>query len=203
MVDRAPLERVCAEMYRGFESPSLRQFFTHQNMLNTLAKLASKPSDKNIRLIRGIFALIVIAVIYFGYDVTTVNFNLPDETKLALYAFPLLGLVRSIVDPGLMRKKMWKWTITGTGVLMLLISLFLIDDKVLVSNPVDVQVVSGEGVSIDDLVGSQKKQPFSLSTDNFFAFFGIMLLFVGFFLNNKNITTKNERHAEKVNKIRV
>jgi hypothetical protein len=137
-------------------------------MLNTLSKLASKPSDKNIRLIRGIFALILIAVIYFGYDATTVNFNLPDETKLALYAFPLLGLIRSIVDPGLMRKKMWKWTITGTGVFMILISLFLIDDKIPVTNPVDVQVVSGEGISVDDIVGATEKKSFSLSTDNFF-----------------------------------
>lgn len=86
---------------------------------------------------------------------------------------------------------------------MILISLFLIDDKIPVTNPVDVQVVSGEGISVDDIVGATEKKSFSLSTDNFFWFFGTLLLFVGFFLNNKNITTKNERHAEKVTKIRV
>lgn len=97
-------------------------------MLNTLAKLASKPSDRNIRLIRGIFSLFLIAVIYFGFDVTEVNFGLPQEIKTVLYLFPALGLVRSIVDPGIMRKKMWKWTITGIGVMMMLLSIFLLDD---------------------------------------------------------------------------
>jgi hypothetical protein len=59
-------------------------------MLNTLAKLAQKPSDKNIRITRVVFALILIAVIYFGYDVTTVNWGLPSELKYALYLFPII-----------------------------------------------------------------------------------------------------------------
>ena len=73
-------------------------------MLNTLAKLAQKPSDKNIRITRVVFALILIAIIYFGYDVTAVNFGLPSELKYALYLFPAIGLIRGLLDPGIVRK---------------------------------------------------------------------------------------------------
>ena len=73
-------------------------------MINTLAKLAQKPSDKNIRITRVIFALILIAIIYFGYDFTAVNFGLPAELKYTLYLFPVIGLVRGLLDPGIVRK---------------------------------------------------------------------------------------------------
>jgi hypothetical protein len=73
-------------------------------MLNTLAKLAQKPSDKNIRITRVVFAFILIAIIYFGYDVTTVNWGLPAELKYGLYLFPIIGLVRGLLDPGIVRK---------------------------------------------------------------------------------------------------
>lgn len=73
-------------------------------MINTLAKLAQKPTDRNIRIIRVVFALILIAIIYFGWDVTALNFGLPTELKYALYVFPVIGLVRGLLDPGIVRK---------------------------------------------------------------------------------------------------
>lgn len=73
-------------------------------MMNTLAKLAQKPTDRNIRITRVVFALILIAIIYFGYDVTAVNFGLPTELKYGLYLFPAIGLVRGLLDPGIIRK---------------------------------------------------------------------------------------------------
>ena len=77
------------------------------------------------------------------------NFGLPTELKYIFYIFPLVGLVRGIFDPGVFRKKIWKYTITTLGALMLLTSLFLIDDVTL---PIQVtetpKVVSGEGISL-------------------------------------------------------
>ena len=175
-------------------------------MLSTLAKLAQKPSDKNIRITRVVFALVLIAVIYFGYNVTTVNFWLPAQLKYALYLFPIIGLIRGILDPGITRKWVWKWIITGLGAAMLLISLLFIDDRAMVpSVPTPTTTVSGEsGIKLSDLTAtSQSASVFSLSTDNWFGFFGFVLIVIGFLLNGKNITTKNERYGEVIKKIRV
>lgn len=175
-------------------------------MLNTLAKLAQKPSDKNIRITRVVFALILIAVIYFGYDVTTMNWGLPAELKYALYIFPIIGLVRGLLDPGIVRKWIWKWIITGLGATMLLISLIFIDD---VENTtptiIPTSTVSWEsGVSLSDITtASGESDTFSLSTDNWFGFFGFILIIIGFLLNGKNTTAKNERYGEVIKKIRV
>jgi hypothetical protein len=73
-------------------------------MLSTLAKLAQKPKDRTIRITRVVFALILIAIIYFGWDVTALNFGLPIEVKYALYIFPIIGLIRGLLDPGIVRK---------------------------------------------------------------------------------------------------
>jgi hypothetical protein len=63
-------------------------------MMNALSKLAQKPSDKNIRLIRLVFSVLLIAIIYFGWNVTEVNFGLPAETKYIVLLFPVIGLIR-------------------------------------------------------------------------------------------------------------
>ncbi len=97
-------------------------------MIKLVTKLAQKPSDKTIRIVRVVFAFVLLLVIYFGWDVTTVNFGLPAELKYAFYIFPLVGLVRGISDPGVFRKKIWKWMIVSFGAIMILTSLFLIDD---------------------------------------------------------------------------
>lgn len=89
---------------------------------------------------------------------------------------------------------------------MLLISLILIDDvdqdKSMISPTV---IVSGEaGVSMSDLTATpESSSTFSLSTDNWFGFFGPILMIIGFLLNGKNITMKNERYGEVIKKIRV
>jgi hypothetical protein len=73
--------------------------------------LRAKPSDRNIRIIRVVFALILIGVIYFGFTKTTWEFSqIPNEALYILYVFPLIGIIRGIFDPGIMRKKLWKWT---------------------------------------------------------------------------------------------
>ena len=135
-------------------------------MINTLAKLAQKPSDKNIRIVRIIFALVLILVITFGLNVTEVNFGLPSELKYILYIFPAIGLIRGIFDPGIFRKKVWKWTIVGLGGAMLLISLILIDD-IQLTTPSIPQTVSGE-IQIGSIQTTTPEAPFSLSTDNWF-----------------------------------
>jgi hypothetical protein len=174
-------------------------------MLSTLTKLAQKPTDKTIRTVRTVFALILIALIYFGWDVTALNFDLPAELKYALYIFPIIGLMRGIVDPGLFRKKIWKWTIVALGGLMLVISLVFIDDVPAVSPTIArATTVSGEGISISDINTTPTSDTaFSVSTDNWFGFFGPILAIIGFLLTGKNITTKNERYGEIIKKIRV
>lgn len=175
-------------------------------MISTLAKLAQKPSDKNIRIVRVVFALILIVVIYFGYSVTTVNFGLPTEIKYALYFFPIISLIRGIFDPGIVRKGIWKWIMVGLGSTMMLISLILIDD---IENsevaPIKTQIVSGESkINIADITNTaESNDAFHLSTDNWFGFFGFVLIIIGLTMNGKNITTKNERYGEVIKKIRV
>jgi hypothetical protein len=174
-------------------------------MLSTLTKLAQKPTDKTIRTVRTVFAFILIALIYFGWDVTALNFWLPAELKYTLYVFPIIGLIRGIVDPGLFRKKIWKWTIVALGGLMLVTSLVFIDDVPAVSPTLArPTTVSGEGISISGLDRDPvSSSTFSVSTDNWFGFFGPILAIIGFFLTGKNITTKNERYGEIIKKIRV
>lgn len=170
-------------------------------MINTLTKLAQKPSDKNIRITRIIFAIILIAIITLGWNITAVNFGIPKYIEYAFYIFPAIGLIRGIADPGIFRKKIWKWTIFGLGVAMLLISLVLIDDISPISAPI-VPATNGT-ISLDSIPQTAPSLPFSLSTDNWFGFFGVILMIVGFALNGKNITKKNERFGEIVKKIRV
>ena len=146
-------------------------------MINTLTKLAQKPSDKNIRIVRIIFAVILILVITFGLQVTKVNFELPNELKYTLYIFPLIGLIRGIFDPGVFRKKIWKWTIVGIGIIFLLLSLFIIDDIAPVTPAVINQTISGE-IEIGALETKTPDTPFSLSTDNWFGFFGPILILI-------------------------
>ncbi len=171
-------------------------------MINTLSKLAQKPTDKNIRIVRIVFALILVVIITFWFPVTHVNFGIPQAFEYILYIFPSIGLIRGIFDPGIFRKKVWKWTIFGLGVTMLLISLFLIDDVAPVQNILP-ETVSGEIQLSDIHTSTQLNTPFTLSTDNWFWFFGPILMILWFLLNGKNITQKNERYGEKVKKIRV
>lgn len=170
--------------------------------MNLITKLIQKPTDKAIRITRIVFALLLLLVIYFGWDITVVNFGLPAELKYVFYIFPAIGLMRGILDPGIVRKKLWKWTIVTLGGIMLLTSLILIDDKILISQNETPATVSGE-ITIDSLESEKNSIPFTLSTDNWFGFFGFILIIFGFLLNNKNITLKNERFGEKVTKIRV
>jgi uncharacterized membrane protein YdcZ (DUF606 family) len=171
-------------------------------MLNFIQKLAAKPTDKTIRIVRVVFALILILVIVLGWEVTMTEFGLPEYIKYTLFVFPAIGLVRGIFDPGVFRKKIWKWTIVGIGVAMMIISLFLIEDKE-GNTTIVPTTVSGE-IDISTIIDkTEDSRAFTLSTDNWFGFFGFMLLLVGLLLNGKNITNKNERYGEKVTKIRV
>ncbi|MFZ2256033.1 MAG: hypothetical protein WAW59_01490 [Patescibacteria group bacterium] len=63
---------------------------------------------------------------------------------------------------------------------MLLISLILIDDVQETTTTVIPTTVSGEtGVSISDLTATpESSSPFSLSTDNWFGFFGPILIII-------------------------
>lgn len=169
-------------------------------MFSTLSKIAQKPKDSTIRITRTVFALILIAVILLGWRVTRPEFGLPEWIKYALFVFPIVGLIRGIIDPGLFRKAIWKWTVFGLGVTMVLISLFVIEDQPLPTVPMN----NTTAINVGDIQSSTPLgTSFTLSTDNWFGFFGVILMLVGFFLNSKNLTSKNERYGEKVTKIRV
>ncbi len=172
-------------------------------MMNLVSKLAQKPTDKTIRITRVVFALIVLATILLGWTVTRTEFGLPIWVMYGLFIFPAIGLIRGILDPGIFRKKIWKWTVFGLGIAMILISLFVIEDQMIVS-PTPTTVVNTGSINIADIGTTPTiSVPFTVSTDNFFGFFGAILIIMGLVLNSKNITIKNERYGEIVKKIRV
>ena len=151
-------------------------------MFKLIETLRAKPSDRNIRIIRVVFAIILLGVIYFGFSKTTWEFsNIPKEVLYALYLFPFIGLIRGIFDPGIMRRKLWKWTQVTLWGLMLILSWFFIETD------------TGGSVSVAKIV----------DTDFWIWFFGFWLLLAGLTIASKNITLKNERYGEKVTKIRV
>ncbi len=170
--------------------------------MNLVSKIAQKPSDKTIRITRVVFALILLVTILLGWNVTRTEFNLPEEVKYILFIFPLIGLIRGIFDPGVWRKKIWKWTVFGLGVTMVLISFLMIEDQ---SLPTPSIIATNTGsINAKDLVNTTPVSvPFTISTDNFFVFYGFILMIMGALLNSKNITLKNERYGEIVKKIRV
>ena len=174
-------------------------------MTSILSKLAAKPSDKAIRITRVVFALILIALIYLWWDSTVLNFGIPKFALYVLYIFPAIGLMRGILDPGIFRKKIWKWTIVSMGAIMMILSVFFLDDVVteIQLTPTTTTVSGEKQIRVDDILKNTSETKFSLSTDNWFGFLGFILIIVGIALNGKNITTKNERHGEKVTKIRV
>lgn len=211
MVDRAPLEGVCAATHRGFESPSLRHFKKFfMNALNTLGKLAQKPSDKKIRTWRIIFAILLILVIVFGWNSADFNisafdykfFDIPYDNFIVpvLFIFPLVGLIRGIFDPGLFKKSVWKWVIFGLGVAMFIIATFLLSEKAYISpNTQTTTEITNETTQAKDV-----SEYFAVvDTDDWLGFFGLITMFVGFFLNGRNLTTKNEKFGEVIKKIRV
>lgn len=172
-------------------------------MMNLISKLAQKPTDKNIRIARIVFAIVVLATILLGWSVTRTEFGLPEWIRYILFLFPAIGLIRGILDPGIFRKKIWKWTVFGLGIAMILISLFVIEDQTIIS-PTLAPVVNTGSINIADIGATPAvSTPFTVSTDNFFGFYGFILAIMGVLLNSKNITTKNERFGEIVKKIRV
>lgn len=172
-------------------------------MLGAAQKIMAKPSDLRIRLIRIVFSLILIALIVFGWEVTALHWGIPDEAKYALYLFPAVGLIRGIFDPGWFRKRVWKWIVFGLGLAMLVISLFFIEDRPL-PTALSTEAITASGtLDVEALSQSSTGPVFTLSTDNWFGVLGVLVMFVGFFLNNKNLTRKNEKYGEKITKIRV
>lgn len=179
------------------------------NPLSGLSALASKPSDIKIRLIRIIFALLLTAIIVFGFFGTDVNVSIfdyritdiPDQFDIyilaALGIFPVIGLIRGIFDPGLFQKSIWKKIITGLGIAMMLLSIFFLSEK---------KIEANSAITVEQIANANN-DPYamyrSVSTDNWLGFFGFITAFVGFFLNNKNLTRKNEKHGQIIKKIRV
>ncbi len=170
-------------------------------MLEFVQKLAAKPKDTTIRIVRISFALVLTLAIILGWNSTLVEYGLPDYLKWILFTFPFIGLVRGLFDPGIFRRKIWKWVLVGVASTMILLSLFLIEDTMPTNTPV-VPTISGE-LDLSVLVSEKKEASFTVSTDFWVAFLGWILLINALLLNNKNITTKNDRYGEKVTKIRV
>jgi hypothetical protein len=88
---------------------------------------------------------------------------------------------------------------------MILMSLFVIEDITSPSSSNSVTQQSNTGtINIAELsIQTASSSSFSLSTDNWFGFYGFILVIMGFALNSRNITLKNERYGEIVKKIRV
>ena len=180
-------------------------------MLKLIDTLRAKPSDRTIRLVRTGFAIILLFVITFGIAKTHWNYgSIPQSLIYILYFFPLVGLVRGIFDPGIFRKKIWKWTVFGLGITMMIISLFLIETDIdqPIQRKIVVQSTSGE-ISAGQFAAWAVYQESgvisipSVDTDFWIGFFGFWVAIFGFALTSKNITKKNERFGEKVTKIRV
>ncbi len=171
--------------------------------MNLISKITQKPTDKTIRIVRIVFAVIILATILLGWSVTRTEFGLPEWIRYILFIFPAIGLIRGILDPGVFRKKIWKWTVFGLGIAMILISLFVIED-VDTSSPSPTTTISTGSINIADIANIPTPSiPFTLSTDNFFGLYGFILAIMGVLLNSKNITLKNERFGEIIKKIRV
>lgn len=115
-----------------------------------------------------------------------------------LYIFPLIGLVRGILDPGIMRRKLWKWTQVGFGIVLMVMALFLIETDTATEA---VTPVGGE-ISASALVAGASRETV-IDTDFWVGFLGFWLTLAGLTLASKNITKKNERYGEIVKKIRV
>jgi hypothetical protein len=167
-------------------------------MFKLIETLRSKPSDRNIRIIRIVFALILLGVIYFGFGKTYFEYTaIPREILYGLYIFPVIGLIRGIFDFGIMRKKLWKWTQVSIGGVLLMLSWFLIETDTVTETP----LVETGSISAATLERSPSEGV--IDTDFWIGFLGFWLTLVGLTLASKNITKKNERYGEIVKKIRV
>ena len=124
---------------------SVHYLLSFSNMSKLIQLITKKPTDKTIRLVRVGFALVLLFVITFGIQKTHWNYaTIPAELIYILYLFPCIGLVRGILDPGIFRKKIWKWTIFGLGMSMMTISFFLIEtDSIEPHQKITVETNSG------------------------------------------------------------
>lgn len=172
-------------------------------MPQVLTFLQGKPSDIQIRIIRILWAIILILLFVFGWDDFMLAYGLPMEAKYALGIFPMISLIRGILDPWIFHRKTWRWIMVGSAIVMILVSWFLIVPEVS-----DVQgntITSSTGaVSATDLLREptvEKRSPLSVSF--YLAFMGFLLLFTGLTLANKNITRKNEKYKDVIKTIRV
>ncbi|GAB0174698.1 MAG: hypothetical protein HHAS10_05770 [Candidatus Altimarinota bacterium] len=173
-------------------------------MLKLIETLRAKPTDRNIRIVRIVFATILLGVIYFGLDKTSWEYpQIPQFALNILYVFPVIGFIRGIFDPGIMRKKLWKWTQVGFGVVMLMLSWFFIETDIASHPAAPSTSISGELSAIDIINSTRSTQPSVVDTDFWLGFFGFWLVLAGLTIASKNITSKNERYGEKVTKIRV
>lgn len=126
-------------------------------MLKLIETLRAKPSDRNIRIFRTVFALILILIITGGVTHTDWNYDIiPDQLVYILYIFPLIGLVRGILDPGIVRRKIWKWTVVSLGLAMMILTLGFLETDTDTSPEklIETSVVSGEGISLASLESS-------------------------------------------------
>lgn len=173
-------------------------------MFKLLEMLRAKPSDRTIRILRILFALILLGVIYFGFPKTYFEYSaIPKEVLYVLYIFPLIGLIRGIFDPGVFRRKVWKWTQVGIGATMMLIALVFINTEMRIVSD-GTNTASSGSLSATDIVATTSSTTASpVDTDFWIGFLGFWVSLFGLTLTSKNITKKNERYGEVVKKIRV
>jgi hypothetical protein len=169
-------------------------------MPSIIAFFQSKFSDKNIRIIRAVYALIFAGVLYIGrYDLVP-QWGLPPYSWYILALFPAVSLVRAVLDPGICRRKIWKWTQVGVGIYLVFVGWWVLENRDIPSVSTlgtgTIQVDAAPVPTVDVSAGY-------INADMYIALLGWICMFGGLLFASKNITTKNERYGEKVTKIRV
>ena len=163
--------------------------------------IQGKPSDTQIRLIRILWALIIVVLLLFGWNDFSLAYGIPAEGKYALGIFPLISFIRGIFDPGWFHRKTWRWIMVGTGVSMILIGWF-----VMVQNPQNsvqnTNLSSTGSISASDVLSTPHLRT-PINVDFYFSLLGFFLVFAGLVLSGKNITRKNEKYHDVIKTIRV
>lgn len=163
-----------------------------------------KPSDLQIRLIRILWAGILLVVLIFWWNDFSLAWGIPEEGKYVLGVFPLISLIRGVLDPAWFHRKTWRWIMVGSGVLMIFCGWFLIVPVTSATTETATTTTSSGAVSVADILSETSSEVTTpVAVGFYFALLGWILLFSGLLLANKNITRKNEKHGDVIKKIRV
>ncbi|MDD2565381.1 MAG: hypothetical protein PHZ26_00505 [Candidatus Gracilibacteria bacterium] len=172
-------------------------------MLNFIEFLKKRPSDKNMRIARIIFGLIIIFLLGIYFKSYTIN--LPSSLKSSelyiKYSLFILGIVPILMgafDPCFAKRKYVK-------IIQIVFGLTLI----IVGNNINVGEIKKEvlkpvaqsgSINLADITSSTNKSS-PINIGFWIALLGIMPLIAG--ISGKCISKKCYKHGETITKIRV